>query len=237
MIGLELNECIYWFTVSLARVVLRLVLTWRVTGLEHVPRSGPLIVVVNHTSFLDVILTGLVIPRHMTALAKVEALRWPILGGLLRVAGLIPVRRGEVDRRALQRALDTVKRGIAFGIAPEGTRSKDGCLQRGRLGIAYLAIQADVPILPMAMWGSPGRLFWKNLARLQRTHIEVVIGEPFVLVRREGEPSRQVMQRITDEIMYRIAALLPPEYRGVYADVANARLEYTVPWKTQSVRV
>jgi len=122
-----------------------------------------------------------------------------------------------------------LKEEKALLMAPEGTRGGDWRLIKARDGVAYVALQASVPILPVVISGS--ERFWKELARLRRTKTRVVVGEPFVLLPREGRVSREQLSEMTTEAMYRLATLLPPEYRGVYSDLSAAREEYIRTYK------
>lgn len=210
------------------RLAFRVLLDYRVRGLEKVPREGPLIVAMNHASFMDPLMIGAFIPRHVTMMGKVELFRKPIFGLLVRLYGAFPVRRGEGDLQAVRRSLEVLQAGGALLLAPEGTRSKDGTLQRGKEGTALMALRTDATIVPVAIWG-PKHL-WKNLARLRRTKTEMVVGEPFRLESPTPRPRREELRELTDEIMRRIAVLMPPELRGAYADQvvdAPAQVETT----------
>ncbi len=209
------------------RIVLRIVLRLEVRGLEHTPPTGSLLVAINHTSFLDPVLAGVFIPREIYAMAKAELFRIPVFGTVIRAYGAFPVHRGEIDRSAIRRALEVLRAGEALLVAPEGTRSPTEQLQRGRKGVALLALRTGAAILPVAIWGV--KPVWHNLARLRRTPATMVIGEPFRIAYAGHKPSREELEAITDEIMYRLAALLPPAYRGVYADVEQAPQRYLVP--------
>lgn len=202
---------LYWLERFIARTLLRLLTRWEVIGLEHVPRQGPFIVITNHLSMVDPPALMAALPCRVTAVAASKYIRHPF-GLLLGSADVIFVRRGQVDRKALRKALAVLASGKVLGIAPEGTRSKTGALQRGKPGVAYLALRANVPILPVAMAGTE-RVF-RDLLRLRRPHVRVVVGEPFRLTMPEN--AERPLQALTDEMMYRLAALLPPEYRGVY---------------------
>jgi len=198
------------------RLAFRVLFDYRIRGLENVPREGPLIVAINHASFADPLMIGAFFPRHITMMGKVELFRKPIFGLLVRMYGAFPVRRGEGDLQAVRRSLEVLRAGDALLLAPEGTRSKDGKLQRGKEGTALIALRTGAIILPVAIWGP--KYLWKNLARLRRTRVEMVIGEPFRLESPSRRPNRQQLRELTDEIMRRIAVLMPPELRGAYAD-------------------
>jgi 1-acyl-sn-glycerol-3-phosphate acyltransferase len=194
--------------------------------LARVPERGPLIVVTNHVNFLEapIIYTHLA-PRPMTGFVKAENLEHPFFGPLL--LGLwegIPLRRGQADTTAFRQALEALKEGRIMGIAPEGTRSGDGRLQPGHPGIAFLALRSGAPVLPMVSHG--GETFWDNLPRLRRTDFYINVGQPFHLDDRGDKVTRQVRQQMADEIMYQLAALLPPAYRGVYSDLSAATETY-----------
>jgi 1-acyl-sn-glycerol-3-phosphate acyltransferase len=219
----------------LLRIVLRIVLKLEIRGLENTPREGSLIVAINHTSFLDPVLAGAFLPRVIHPMAKVELFRIPVFGAVVRAYGAFPVNRGQVDRQAIHRSLEVLRAGGAVLVAPEGTRSKDGGLLPGRRGVAMLALHTGATILPVAIWGL--RDFWRNLARLRRTPTWMVVGEPFRIVYEGGKPSREELKAITDEIMYRLAALLPPEHRGIYSDVDRVSERYLVPVGKEAYRV
>jgi 1-acyl-sn-glycerol-3-phosphate acyltransferase len=191
----------------------------RVDGAEmaKVPATGPLIIVTNHVSFLEVpVLHSRLRPRHVVGLAKAEAWRNPFLGWLFTMWGGIPVKRGETDLGALRTCLESLKRGAILVIAPEGTRSRHGRLQRGRSGVVTLALRSGAPILPLAFYG--GEKLGHNLRRLRRTPFHIVVGESFSVDVGDGRLTQEKRQEITDGIMCKLAALLPPAYRGEYAD-------------------
>ena len=193
--------------------------------LAQVPKQGPLITVSNHINFLEapVMYTHLQ-PRPLTGFVKSETLENPALGALFTLWGGIPLRRGEADMTAFRQALQALEAGQILVVAPEGTRSGHGRLQRGHPGIAFLALRSSAPVLPMVYYG--GEHFWDNLPRLRRTDFRIVVGQPFYLDARGSKATRQVRQQMADEVMYQIAALLPPAYRGVYSDMSAATETY-----------
>ncbi len=199
--------------------------------LAQVPARGPLILVSNHINFLEVpLLYAHLQPRPVTAFAKVETWDNPILAPLFDLGGAIPLRRGEADTAALRQALAALEAGQILAVAPEGTRSGHGRLQRGHPGVVMLALHSGAPLLPVAHYGGEG--FKRNLTRLRRTPVHIVVGQPFHLDSRGARVTREVRRQMTDEIMYQLAALLPPAYRGYYADLAAASetyLRFTAP--------
>lgn len=187
--------------------------------LAQVPAHGPLILVPNHINFLEapVLYTHLQ-PRRMTALAKVETWDNPFLRFLFNMGEAIPLRRGEADLAALRRGLDVLEAGHILAIAPEGHRSNHGRLQRGHPGVVFVAIHSGAPLLPVACFG--GEKFRSNVTRLRRTDFHIVVGQPFRVDARGGRVMGALRQHIADEIMYQLAALLPPVYRGYYSDLS-----------------
>ncbi len=195
-----------------------LLTTRRVEGRENLPPQGPYILAVNHLSLFDVpFVYGLLGGEHMVGWAAEKYERHPLFGPILRAGGGIFIQRGKVDRRALLAGMEALRRGKVFGLAPEGTRSPTGALIRGKVGVAYLAHQADVPVVPAAIIGT--ERLGRDLLRLRRPRLTLRIGKPFRLPPLQTDkPTAAMLRRDVDEIMCRIAALLPPEYRGVYAD-------------------
>ncbi|MGD2041919.1 MAG: lysophospholipid acyltransferase family protein [Anaerolineae bacterium] len=193
--------------------------------LARVPSQGPLILVGNHVNFLEapVLYTHLQ-PRPLAGFAKAETWDNPALGFLADLWGAIPLRRGEMDIAALRQALRALEAGRILGVAPEGTRSGDGRLQAGHPGIVVLALRSNAPLQPVVTYG--GERFWPNLTRLRRTDFAIVAGRPFQLAPPTDRVTHLVRQKMIDEIMYQMAALLPPAYRGVYADLSAATETY-----------
>ncbi|HEY73014.1 MAG: 1-acyl-sn-glycerol-3-phosphate acyltransferase [Chloroflexi bacterium] len=194
--------------------------------LEQVPGQGPLIIVINHVNFLEApIFYTHLDPRPLTGFVKAEQLEHPIFGPLLiDLWGGIPIRRGEADVTAFRQAFEALEEGQILAVAPEGTRSGHGRLQQGHPGTALLALRSGAPVLPIVCYG--GEIFWNNLRRLRRTDFHAVVGQSFYLDASGDRVTRQVRQRMTDEIMYQLASLLPPAYRGVYSDMSAATETY-----------
>jgi 1-acyl-sn-glycerol-3-phosphate acyltransferase len=194
--------------------------------MERIPPEGPLILVANHISSLEVpIVYTHLQPRPATAFAKAETWDHPLLGPLARLWGAIPLHRGEADAEAFRMALQALAEGKILALAPEGTRSHHGKLQQGLAGVVLLAERSGAPLLPMAHYGHEP--FRENLRRLRRTDFHVVVGEPFIIDLNGQRAAKAVRQAAANEVMARIAALLPPDYRGIYADAVNQPPELT----------
>jgi 1-acyl-sn-glycerol-3-phosphate acyltransferase len=195
--------------------LMRLAYHYRVEGQENIPLSGALIIAPNHLHYVDPGAVAPAIPRQIVTLAadKYES-HW-FFSNFLRLAGVIFVRRGEVDRDALRASLDVLSNGGVLAVAPEGTRSKTGTLQIGKPGIIYLAQRTDAAILPIAIAGTEQLKGW---LRLKRPTCHVIIGKPFKLPPVAGKLTPEQMQEWADQIMIHIGLLLPASYRGVYAE-------------------
>jgi len=193
--------------------------------LKRVPTTGPLIIVTNHINFLEapVIYTRLM-PRPVTGYAKIETWDSAFLGWLFDVWGIIPIRRGEPDTTAVKRGLKVLKEGGILTIAPEGTRSRDGRLLRGHPGVVMLALLSKAPMLPVVHYGHEN--YQQDLRKLRRSDFHVVVGHPFSLEKHDEKVTSEVRQKMVDEIMYQMAALLPPVYRGAYSDLSLATEHY-----------
>jgi len=183
--------------------------------LEKIPQEGPLLLAVNHVNFLDApVLISHLFPRPTTGLVKQETWDDPILAFLFNVWGGIPINREIADFTAFQKAKQALHEGKILAIAPEGTRTEDGQLIRGKPGIAMLASKCDVMILPIAYYGHED--FKKNITHLKRTPMKIKVGKPFQIDFSQQPRDKLAMQEVSDVIMLEIAKLLPEEYRGVY---------------------
>jgi 1-acyl-sn-glycerol-3-phosphate acyltransferase len=210
---------------STIRGLTRIVCRINKEQLGLVPSKGPLIIVANHINFLEVpLLYTHLQPRPVTGFAKAETWDNRILAYLFDLWEAIPLRRGEADIRALKRAIEKLKAGYIIAMAPEGTRSEHGRLQRGHPGVVLLALQSHAPLLPVAYYG--GEMFNTNIRRLRRTDFYIKVGQPFYLDAQGASVTGGVRQKIADEIMYQLAAILPQKYRGVYSDLENASQDF-----------
>ncbi|MFE2297998.1 lysophospholipid acyltransferase family protein [Streptomyces sp. NPDC059445] len=209
--------------------LLRVTFRPRIEGLEHVPSSGRAIVAGNHLSFADHFLMPAILKRRITFLAKAEYFTGPGIKGRLTAAffrsiGQIPVDRSgkEAGQAAIREGLGVLNKDELLGIYPEGTRSHDGRLYKGKVGVAVMALRAQAPVVPCAMIGTfeaqpPGR-------KLPRIHPVVIrFGKPLDFSRYAGmEGEKAVLRAITDEIMYAILALSEQEYVDRYAAEVKA---------------
>jgi len=215
----------HWAVTNTIRGVTRILCRVETDWIEKVPAKGPLILVCNHVNFLDIPLVySHLLPRPVTGFAKVETWNNPFMGLLFDLWGAIPIERGTPDRTALCRGLDALEQGKILAISPEGTRSNDGRLQRGRPGVALIAQMSGAPLLPLVFYG--GERFHTNFRQLQRTDFHIKVGRQFRVIREDRTAHRDERQEITDEIMYELAALLPSEYRGVYSNLERAATHY-----------
>jgi 1-acyl-sn-glycerol-3-phosphate acyltransferase len=200
----------------------------RVEGLENIPARGPAILMINHIAFIDPIVVLHVLPRNIVPLAKIEVYNYPLVGIFPRLWGVIPVRREEVDRRAVQQVLEVLRAGEIVLVAPEGTRAPR--LSQGKEGIAYLASHTGVPVVPVAIDGTVGFPALRFFSRAWRKPGVVVrFGQPFRFRPDLKHPDRELLRKMADEAMYLLAAMLPAERRGYYADLSKATQE-TIEW-------
>jgi len=215
--------------------ILKLLFRPWVEGIENLPSGGPAILASNHLSFSDSIFLPLMVPRRITFLAKAEyftgrGIKGKLTKGFFAGVGQVPIDRsgGRASEGALRKGLEILNSGEMLGLYPEGTRSPDGRLYRGKTGIARMALEAGVPVIPVAMINTfdiqpPGKL----MPRIMRVGIR--IGEPLDFSRYDGmSGDRFVLRSITDEIMYELMQLSGQEYVDTYAtkakaDIAEAR--------------
>jgi 1-acyl-sn-glycerol-3-phosphate acyltransferase len=201
-----------------------------VKGLENVPRTGPLIVVCNHLSFVDSVFLPLMIDRQMAFLAKSDyftgkGIRGWFIRFFMTSAGQLPIDRsgGKASEASLNAGLQVLAEGGVLAIYPEGTRSPDGRMYRGRTGVARMILEAHVPVIPAAVIGTEKVMpLGSNIPKVHR--VGVVIGEPLDFSRFEGmETDRFVLRSITDEIIYEMNALSEQEYVDVYASTIRSQ--------------
>lgn len=189
--------------------------------LERVPKKGPLIVVTNHVNILEIpiIFAGLW-PRPVTGLGAAVRFDNILTGWILNLFGAIRLQRGTADIGALRQAIEVLKAGSFIVIAPEGTRSGHGRLQKAHAGVVLLALRSGAPLLPVVYHGSEN--YRQDLRRLRRADFYIVVGRPFRLDAGGKRVTRQMRQEMLDEVMVQLSILLPPAYRGVYQDTSSA---------------
>jgi 1-acyl-sn-glycerol-3-phosphate acyltransferase len=197
-----------------------LLLRLKVDGVENIPSQGSVILMINHTYFIDPFVVVASMPRLVTAMSKIENFSIPFWGWIFRMYGAIPVRRGAVDRTALKQALNVLKGDEMLLVAPEGTRSRNRALQAAHNGLAYIAHHSNAAIVPVAITGATD--FGHNIKRLRRTPVKIKLGKPFYLHTKSRRLTREALSAMTTEAMYQLAALLPADYRGIYADLEQA---------------
>ncbi|MBI3240987.1 MAG: 1-acyl-sn-glycerol-3-phosphate acyltransferase [Chloroflexi bacterium] len=195
----------------------------RIEGLENLPPAGPAILMINHIAFIDPIVVLGNLPRNIVPMAKIEVYNYPVWGIFPRLWAVIPVRRGEADREALMQALTVLKAGEIILVAPQGTRQP--ALSQAKEGIAYLAHKSGAPIIPVAIEGTKGfptisKKRWSEPGGV------VTLGKPFRFKPITGRLPREALRQMTDEAMYRLAAMLPDHRRGIYSDLSKATSEY-----------
>lgn len=204
------------------RLLLFLFTSWRVEGLQNVPKKGPLLVVCNHPHLADPPLLAVSIKRKAVIMAKEELFQHPFSRFFVSNFGAFPVRRGILDRGALRQAVYWLKQGVAVIMFPEGKRSPTKEMQEALPGSAFLAARFEIPVLPVAITGTEkikGRFWW-----LHRYRVTVRIGKPFRLPSVAGRLTRTELAALTDIIMMHIAEELPADYRGNYSEKAYVKV-------------
>lgn len=198
---------------------------WRPTveGLENVPRTGPVIVASNHLSFADSMVIPIVVPRKVVFLAKEDyftgtGIKGALVRGWFKGIGMVPVDRDDTKAAlaSLDIALEVLGRGEAFGIYPEGTRSRDGRLYRGRTGVAHLALTSGAPVVPVGLTGTQNiQPVGSRLPRL--ADVTVRFGEPLRFAGTyDGVPPGRARREVTDVVMNAIQKLSGQPFAGVY---------------------
>ncbi len=213
------------FVMSVIRKYCELTIRPHLEQLVDVPMKGPYLVVGNHVNSMDgLVMFSYVQPRPLTTLSKEENFTNPIKRMISEAWGAIPIKRGAVDNTAMSLALDALKEGKMLAILPEGTRSHSGEMAQGKQGILPLAVKSGAPIVPVAFHGHEN--FSKNVLSFRKTDFYLEVGQPFRIKATMRDLDRERRQIITDEVMYRVAMLLPEKYRGYYSDLSKATTEY-----------
>jgi 1-acyl-sn-glycerol-3-phosphate acyltransferase len=216
---------VYWLVTNLVKISTSVMCRIDAPDLHKVPKNGPLILYANHTGQIEIpLLYSHLQPRPLKGLAKVETWDNWFLHWVFNLWEAIPLRRGEADMTAMRMSLDVLKNNEILVIAPEGTRNKTGVLHKAHPGVITLALRSGAPLLPIAHWG--GESLLGNLKQLKRTDFHIRVGEPFRLDSGDERVTKGVRQQMVDEMMYRMAAMLPEYYRGAYANLENATEKY-----------
>ena len=221
-----LHLLLIWHTINpmqtflrwLARTIINLIADVEVHGYENIPAEGNFVIATNHLGIVDAAMAYYALNRWDLFIMVAEKweknsfLRW-----LGKHFNFIFIDRFNPDIRALRHIMKLMDEGKNLVIAPEGTRSRVGSLIEGKPGVSFLAARLGQPIVPVALAGTEDRLIFGNLKRLRRSHITVKAGKTFTLPPLPKTDRNEALQAYTDEIMCRIAALLPERYHGVYA--------------------
>jgi 1-acyl-sn-glycerol-3-phosphate acyltransferase len=200
--------------------VLRSIISFEVQDRENLPADGPFIAVFNHLNLIDPPLHIIsILPRDSIIMAKEELFYYwpmPLFRMLMDAAEAYPVRRrGTPEERqmAAKYAEEVLAKGLVFGIYPEGTRSKAGCLKTAYHGCTMIALKTGVPLIPVSIRGTEKL---KGIGWLTRPKVTITFGKPFTLPPVQGKPSEKKLKELTEYIMGKVAAILPPEYQGIY---------------------
>jgi 1-acyl-sn-glycerol-3-phosphate acyltransferase len=217
-----------WITAAFFKALTGLMFRVDAAQLDKVPKQGALIIVANHVHIPEIpTLYARLLPRKVRGMVQAErVLDKNIVGWILRLFGTIPVWRGEAGIDALRTGIKTLAKGDMVLLDPEGTRSHSGSLQRGRPGAILMALHSRALMLPVVHYGSEN--YRENLKHLRRTELHYVVGKPFRVEAGGQRITSAVRQQIIDEVMYQMASLLPPTYRGVYTDLNGATRKYLV---------
>ncbi|MCX6070824.1 MAG: lysophospholipid acyltransferase family protein [Chloroflexi bacterium] len=187
-----------------------------VQGIENLPAHGAAIIMINHIAFVDPVVVMGVLPRNIVPLAKVEVYSYPVFGIFPWLWEVIPVHRGDFDRKALRSAEEVLRAGEVILVAPEGTRHP--AMQAGKEGIAFLAHRTGATIVPVTVEGTEGFPTLPIARRWRGPGAQIRVGKPFRLAYQAERPSRETLRRMTDQAMGVLARMLPERRRGVYGN-------------------
>jgi 1-acyl-sn-glycerol-3-phosphate acyltransferase len=216
---------VYWFVTYAVKLVTNIICRIDAPNMKTFPKKGPYIAYSNHTGQIEIpLIYSHLQPRPITGLAKIETWDSWFLQWVFNLWGAIPIRRGEADMNAMRSSLRALKNNEILVIAPEGTRNKTGQLLKAQPGVITLALRSRAPLVPIAHWG--GENFSKNIKCFKRTGFHIRVGEPFKLNPGKEHITSETRQQMVDEMMYRLATMLPEYYRGAYADLEKATGKY-----------
>jgi 1-acyl-sn-glycerol-3-phosphate acyltransferase len=209
------------------KTVFKLLFQVKISGMENVPVGEVYVIASNHVSHYEPPLLLGFWPEFAEALAGHDVWNRKLTGNFVKIFGAIPVKRGEYDRQVIETTLKALASGRPVMIAPEGGRSNTPGMRRALPGVAYLVDRAKVPVIPVAILGTRNDSLNEAL-KFRRPTLEMRIGEPFMIpeITGKGEVRREARQRSADEVMLRIAAMLPEEYHGVYSGQVESYPEF-----------
>jgi 1-acyl-sn-glycerol-3-phosphate acyltransferase len=203
---------------SIVRFVMNIIADVEMVGMDKLPK-GNVLLAANHLGRLDTAVLLYAIDRDDIIMAIAEKYKnHPLFGAMGRAVNAVWLNRFEADFSALREILARMQKGGLMVIAPEGTRSKTEALQEGKMGVAFLASKSGYPVIPISLTGTEDRAVIANLKRFRRSKIRAAAGEPFMIEIPKGKGREQAMREATDEIMCRIAVMLPEKYRGFYSE-------------------
>jgi 1-acyl-sn-glycerol-3-phosphate acyltransferase len=203
----------------LIRILLKRIARFEIRGKENVPLTGGMIIASNHIGILDIIMVYFAIDRldlFIPVAEKWEKIGW--IRWLGKQLNFLFVDRFNPDLKALRKMMALMEQGKCLVIAPEGTRSRVGSLIEGKPGVTYLAARSGFPVVPVAITGTEDKVILGKVKRFRKSNVTLTGGTPFIVPPLPKENRDQALQNYTDEIMCRIAVLLPERYRGVYAE-------------------
>jgi 1-acyl-sn-glycerol-3-phosphate acyltransferase len=203
----------------LIRVLLRLIARFEIKGKENIPLTGGMIIASNHIGILDIIMVYFVIDRtdlFIPVAEKWEKVGW--INWLGRQLNFLYVDRYNPDLKALRKMIALMEAGKCLVIAPEGTRSRVGSLIEGKPGVAYLAARSGFPVIPVAITGTEDKMLLANVKHFRKSNVTLTGGKQFSIPPLPKTNRDAALQKYTDEVMCRIAAILPEKYRGIYSD-------------------
>ena len=206
---------------TVIRGIFRMLGPVKIIGQENIPFGKPYVVAMNHVSIFDPPFAGAFWPEQLEIIGASDVFEKPGQGELLRAYGVIPVHRGDYDRKLFAKIIAVIKAGYPLLIAPEGGRSHVTAMRRAMPGISYIVEKTKVPVLPVGLVGTTED-YWQRGTRGKRPLIEMRIGKPIDLPRitAKGAQKHEARQANADLVMNHLAGLLPEEYRGVYAETA-----------------
>lgn len=221
---------------SIIRLLFKLIARVEASGYEHVPEEGNFVIATNHLGIVDVPLAFYALDRlDLFVLVGEKWEKNRFFKWLGKHFNFVFIDRFHPDIKAMRKVMTLMDEGKNLVIAPEGTRSRTGALIEGKPGVSYLATRLGQPIIPVAITGSEDKVIFGNLKRLRRSHITLTAGPAFTLPPLPRENRDETLKQYTDEIMCRIAALLPERYRGVYKDHPRLKELLKTPEASQQV--